>query len=477
LLGEVSASDLAEIKRKKAEIEGRLRGSEVQLDLLRHDLLSSGIRLEESETAKRTIGNLLNEAKDTNAQLEARLMVADSDISALQRSRKKSEGEVEETSIAALEHEIKSLQCDKEALGRQLAKINKEKFDLALQLSSTQKEKERLTDENVGQAMQISELEITSTAIEKNRMACVNEVEKLKAERSSLQTRLEETLSQLHKADAEQKSLASRHSHSEESLKKARGHLLTLQESLKTKVDEEEMVRTTAEAINALSFFQGGGFSEHITEHDTSTSTVRRRVQESQIEKAQLQEEVTLSSKSISQLEGLKTELEKKKHGVESQVKSLDSEKSLIDSRIGNLESSLREVETDKDSLEIELNQSRQELNEAMRQFNEKLEIAARKESKIERLQNLVADHSRSADKKVHAASATLSLKLKTQNQRAVQVIQDLSKELTTLGERYDKFGHKYGKLKQLCNALEAKNKKVFSTKIGNIFLNGPITS
>jgi chromosome segregation ATPase len=84
---EVSASDLAKIKQKKAEIEGRLRDSEVQLDLLRHDLLSSGIRLEESETSKRAIENLLNEAKHTNTQLEAQLMTADSDIFALQRSR------------------------------------------------------------------------------------------------------------------------------------------------------------------------------------------------------------------------------------------------------------------------------------------------------------------------------------------------------------------------------------------------------
>jgi cell shape-determining protein MreC len=63
--------------------------------------------------------------EDINAQLEARLSVADSDISALQPSRKKSEGKVEETSIVALQHEIKSLQYDKEALGRQLTNLRK----------------------------------------------------------------------------------------------------------------------------------------------------------------------------------------------------------------------------------------------------------------------------------------------------------------------------------------------------------------
>jgi hypothetical protein len=112
-----------------------------------------------------------------------------------------------------------------------------------------------------------------------------------------------------------------------------------------------------------LSF--SGGFPEDIsTERDTSASS---------IEKAQLQEEITLSSKNISQLEKLKTELEKKNHGVESQVKSLDSEKSLNDSRIAKLQCSPREVEIDRDSFAIQFNQCHHELNEAMGQLNENL--------------------------------------------------------------------------------------------------------
>ena len=501
----IGRMEQTKIQHSKNDIEETLRDSDHQLTLLRQELLSSTVQFHESTTNRTPeIFELVAQAKQLNAQLEVRLQELDIDIVTVQSGddahypEDSMKYEDYNSLFTNLRREIEALELDKVSLRSQLTELHKDNAKISQQVYALKHKKERVMQEKVDQSMQISALEIANAGLETKLMETVNGLKTLKSERAYLQTSLEKNRLETQETELQERSLTGRHLDSQDTLKKARETFVLLQDSLITKVDETEVLRTTVEAISGFSLFDDRGES-HGVEGYTSLS---KRVLNSQEEKKKLNEQINFFSKNIAELERKTTELEEEKKVRQSESQSLQKDELSIESRIAKLEKALADFEAAKVSLTIKLNRTREQLNEAVRQLNEILVTAAKNESEIHGLKNLVTCHLESPKQNIpfggairNKVASTMSTqeyeralekaepeivnlrdqieklqlakeksnaaitKLESQNQSAVTLIRDLSEELFILAEKYDSIGLKYGKLKELVIVLETKKK------------------
>jgi chromosome segregation ATPase len=543
----ISNEELLVFKQKKADIEDNLRSTEMDMDMLRHELLTSSARLQDSEKVRNKVERLLSEAKNRNSELESRLKLTEAAAAALNLMRKASERKLEDSLskqdeaaqelkektsnitmlqsekaskeealsalngdirerddiISNMQDEVKALLEQQAILARNVSKLTEEKSELARQLSEAQKSSDSLAEEKVAWDMKVSELDIVNTAMENKLTAVVFEVETLESERSSLKKQLDETLNELRQKENDRKSVCKQLTVAERALKEARENISSLTHSLKARETESELFEATEEAIKSLQF-EREALSQEFSDLNASKSFLTSKWEESRIEVARLQNDLASSSKRISELELLKEESEKAKREAVLELQMFDSKKTSVDSRLAEKESRLKMVEARRDTVVIKLTESRNEHAEATLQLEEYKDILIRKEYEIERLQKLVEEEkylerSRGSSvpavvspsnessaslaneyervlqkseeqittlqKKVYAYQTSMAedestiLKLRSQNERAIKTITELSVELLALNEKYENVGANYEKLRQLFNALEGKNK------------------